>query len=212
MGFGRCARTTHVKAQQGPGQATHDTRKRHTGADFLTFCKRIARGFAKGEVHLTLDNVSTHETPAVEVWLAQHPRFHLQFTLTSASWTNHIGAWFGILTRQAHRRGSFDGERALVETIDAFASERNDQATPFVWIKTADHCSETPIACQGAIGRTRRPEPGCVPPVGTRIGVDLPAPFAPMRSTTSPGVTRNETSSSSRWCGTPRVGCARSTR
>ena len=66
MGFGRCARTTHVKAQQGPGQVTHDTRKRHTGAD-LTFCKRIARGFAKGEVHLTLDNVSTHETPAVEV-------------------------------------------------------------------------------------------------------------------------------------------------
>jgi transposase len=120
------------------GRVTHETRKRHTGADFLAFLKRIARAYPKGEVHVILDNVSTHKTPAVQAWLAQHERFHFHFTPTSASWMNQIEIWFGILTRQALRRGSFNAVRALVETIDAFTKEWNDHATPFQWVKTAD--------------------------------------------------------------------------
>jgi transposase len=120
------------------GRVTHDTRERHTGADFLAFLKRIARAYPKGEVHLILDNVSTHKTPAVQAWLAKHKRFVFHFTPTSASWMNQIEIWFGILTRQALRRGSFNGVGALVAAIDAFTSEWNDRAAPFAWVKTAD--------------------------------------------------------------------------
>ena len=70
------------------GQVTHDTRKRHAGADFLAFLKRIARAYPKGEIHLILDNVSTHKTPAVRAWLEKHPRFQFHFTPASASWTH----------------------------------------------------------------------------------------------------------------------------
>ena len=120
------------------GKVTHATRERHTGADFLAFLKRIARAYPKGEIHLILDNVSTHKTPAVREWLEKHKRFHFHFTPTSASWMNQIETWFGILTRRAVRRGSFDGVRALIAAIDAFTSQWNDQAAPFVWVKTAD--------------------------------------------------------------------------
>ncbi len=120
------------------GKVTHTTRERHTGADFLAFLKHIARAYPKGEIHLILDNVSTHKTPAVRAWLEKHKRFCFHFTPTSASWMNQIETWFGILTRQALRRGSSGGVRALIAAIDAFTSQWNDQAAPFAWVKTAD--------------------------------------------------------------------------
>ena len=120
------------------GKVTHETRDRHTGADYLAFLKRIARAYPKGEVHLILDNVSTHKTPAVNAWLARHKRFVFHFTPTSASWMNQIETWFSILTRQAIRRGSFGSVDDLVTAIDAFAAAWNDQAAPFAWVKTAD--------------------------------------------------------------------------
>ena len=70
--------------------------------------------------------------------LAWHKRCHFHFTPTSASWMYQTETWFGILTRQILRRGSCDGLRALIETIDAFTSEWNDRAAPFVSVKTAD--------------------------------------------------------------------------
>ena len=120
------------------GKVTHETRARHTGADFLAFLKRIARAYPKGEVHLILDNVSTHKTPAVQAWLARHKRFVFHFTPTSASWMNQIETWFSILTRQAIRRGSFGSVDDLERAIDAFADAWNDHAAPFAWVKTAD--------------------------------------------------------------------------
>lgn len=120
------------------GKVTHETRDRHTGADFLAFLKRIARAYPKGEVHLILDNVSTHKTPAVQAWLARHKRFVFHFTPTSASWMNQIETWFSILTRQAIRRGSFASVDDLERAIDAFTSAWNENAAPFAWVKTAD--------------------------------------------------------------------------
>jgi transposase len=120
------------------GRVTHEARERHTGADFLAFLKRIARAYPKGEVHLILDNVSTHKTPAVKAWLSRHKRFVFHFTPTSASWMNQIEIWFGILTRQAVRRGSFSSVKDLTSAIDEFTRQWNDGATPFTWIKTAD--------------------------------------------------------------------------
>ena len=122
----------------GTGQVTTETRERHTGADFLAFLRLIARTYPRGEVHVVLDNVSTHKTPAVGAWLARHQRFTFHFTPTSASWLNQVETWFGILTRQALRRGSFESVRALVAAIERFTREWNAGATPFIWVKTAD--------------------------------------------------------------------------
>jgi transposase len=122
----------------GSGQVTTDTRARHTGADFLAFMKRVARAYPKGELHVVLDNVSTHTTPDVKAWLARNPRVTFHFTPTSASWMNQVETWFGILTRQAIRRGSFRSVKELVAMIDAFTRQWNAGSSPFAWVKTAD--------------------------------------------------------------------------
>jgi transposase len=122
----------------GSGQVTTDTRARHTGADFLAFMKRVARAYPKGELHVVLDNVSTHTTPDVKAWLARNPRVTFHCTPTSASWMNQVETWFGILTRQAIRRGSFRSVKELVAMIDAFTRQWNAGSSPFAWVKTAD--------------------------------------------------------------------------
>src|SRR3972149_4959228 len=120
------------------GQVTNQARERHTGDDFLAFLRLLARTYRTGEVHVVLDNVSTHKTPAVVAWLARHPRFTFHFTPTSASWMNQVETWFGILSRQAIRRGSFESVRALIAAIERFTRPWNAGSSPFAWVKTAD--------------------------------------------------------------------------
>jgi transposase len=122
----------------GTGKVTEQTRERHTGEDFLAFLRLLARTYRGAEVHVILDNVSTHKTPDVQTWLARHRRFTFHFTPTSASWLNQVETWFGILTRQALRRGTFESVRALVAAIERFTREWNADATPFTWVKTPD--------------------------------------------------------------------------
>ncbi len=122
----------------GTGLVTTDTRERHTGADFLAFMRRVARAYPEGELHVVLDNVSSHSTPDVRAWLARHPRITFHFTPTSASWMNQVETWFGILTRQAIRRGSFRNVPELVAMIDAFTRQWNEGSGPFTWVRTAD--------------------------------------------------------------------------
>jgi len=120
------------------GKVTTDHRVRHTGADFLAFLERVARAYSSGELHIVLDNVSTHKTPDVRKWLAKHPRITFHFTPTSASWLNQIETWFGILTRGAIRRGSFGSVKELIAMIDAFTRQWNTGSSPFTWVKSAD--------------------------------------------------------------------------
>ena len=122
----------------GTGRVTTDTRDRHTGPDFLAFMRRVARAYPGGELHVVLDNVSTHTTPEVRAWLERHPRITFHFTPTSASWMNQIETWFGILTRQAIRRGSFSSVKELIAMIDAFTRAWNEGSSPFAWVRTAD--------------------------------------------------------------------------
>ena len=107
----------------------------HTGADFLRFMKAVARRYRGRPLHVVLDNSSTHSTPAVQAWLAAHPRIQFHFTPKGASWLNMVEAWFGILTRKSVRRASFDTVRALVRHIKAYIAEWNSHPTPFVWTK-----------------------------------------------------------------------------
>ena len=85
-----------------------------------------------------LENVSTHSIPEVRAWLARHPRITFHFTPTSASWMNQVETWFGILTRQAIRRGSFSSVKELVAMINAFTRAWNEGSGPFAWVRTAD--------------------------------------------------------------------------
>ena len=108
---------------------------RHTGADFLRFLKVLGRSHRKQDLHVILDNSSTHKTPEVKAWLEKNPRVHFHFTPTGASWLNMVEAWFSILTRKSVRRGSFDNVRALIKHIQKYIDHWNDDPTPFVWTR-----------------------------------------------------------------------------
>jgi transposase len=120
------------------GRVTNQTADRHRAVEFLDFLNLLARTYPRREIHMVLDNVSTHKTPEVDHWLGRHKRFHFHFTPTSASWMNQVETWFGILSRQAIRRGSFEGIRALIGAIERFTREWNTGASPFKWVKTPD--------------------------------------------------------------------------
>ncbi len=89
-------------------------------------------------MHLILDNLSVHKTPAVQRWLVQHPRFVLHFTPTYASWMNMIERFFGLLTEHALKRGSHSSVPVLRQAIGDYIDEHNKLGKPFVWTKTAE--------------------------------------------------------------------------
>lgn len=115
---------------------THD---RHRSVEFVGFLNAIDVQVPQPlDVHVVLDNLSTHKTPRVQRWLLRHPRFHLHFTPTHSSWLNQVERWFAGLTDRQLRRGSHRSKRELREAISTYVRIANDCAKPFVWIKTAD--------------------------------------------------------------------------
>ena len=100
--------------------------------------------YPRRKLHVVCDNYATHKHPAVTAWLARNPRITLHFTPTSGSWLNMVEIFFGIITRQAIRRGTFNSVDDLIESITAFINGWNDRCHPFVWTKPADqlldHC------------------------------------------------------------------------
>ena len=90
------------------------------------------------DVHLVMDNYGTHKTVSIRSWLARHPRFHVHFTPTSASWLNQVERWFATLTQRCIRRGTHRSTRELKRAIKQYVEINNDKPKPFVWYKTAD--------------------------------------------------------------------------
>ena len=121
------------------GKVVGECSERHTGADFLRFLKVLSRRYRKRELHVILDNSSTHKTPEVRAWKERHPQVHFHFTPTGASWLNMVEAWFSILTRKSVRRGSFDTVSALTKHLRRYIARWNDNPTPFVWTKEPAH-------------------------------------------------------------------------
>jgi transposase len=117
------------------GRVIGKCRPNANGAEFLVFLKILAARFRRKQLHIVLDNSSTHTTPAVLQWLQENPRVQLHFTPKGASWLNLIEAWFGILTRKSIRRGSFRNVTALVRHIGHYIEHWNENPTPFVWTK-----------------------------------------------------------------------------
>ncbi|HEX2714369.1 MAG TPA: IS630 family transposase [Candidatus Acidoferrales bacterium] len=112
---------------------------RHRAVEFRKFLERIEEAVpAALEVHLILDNYGTHKTPLIHRWLVRHPRFHVHFTPTSASWLNFVERWFAALTEKQLRRGVHRSTRELEAAVRRYINLTNDHPKPFVWTKTAD--------------------------------------------------------------------------
>ena len=112
---------------------------RHRAQEFRHFLNRIDAAVPSDlAIHLILDNYATHKTPAIHRWLLRHPRFHLHFTPTSASWLNLVERWFVELTRKQIKRGSHRSTKALRDAILTYIDLGNATPRPFVWSKTAD--------------------------------------------------------------------------
>ena len=121
------------------GEVIGSLHRRHRAVEFLKFLKRIDAAVPAGlSVHLVLDNASSHKTPTVRRWLAQHPRFVLHFTPTSSSWINLVERWFGELTTKLLRRGQHRSVRQLNAEIRQWIDDWNENPRPYVWTKTAE--------------------------------------------------------------------------
>ena len=120
------------------GQVTAAVKPKHRRQEFLAFLRQLDRAYPGQDLHLVMDNYATHKTPEVKAWLGAHPRFHVHFTPTSGSWLNLVEVWFGIIDRQAIRRGVFTSVKDLNAKIRAFITGWNNRKHPFVWTKTPD--------------------------------------------------------------------------
>ena len=151
---GTPARATHDYERNGTsslfaaldaasGKVIRSLHARHRAIEFKQFLAKIEREVpAELDVHLILDNYATHKTPAIKRWLAAHPRFHLHFTPTGASWLNLVERWFAELTARKLKRGAHRSTRALNADINAWVEHWNEDPKPFVWTKTADQILE----------------------------------------------------------------------
>ena len=121
------------------GQVIGSLHARHRAIEFKKFLQTLDREVPDElDVHVILDNSSTHKTPAVKKWLLAHPRFVLHFTPTSSSWLNLVERWFSELTNKKLRRGAHRSVRELNTDIRAWIADWNENPRPYVWTKTAD--------------------------------------------------------------------------
>ena len=120
------------------GQVTAGHYKRRRRVEFLDFMNRIVADYPGKEIHVILDNLSTHK-PKRGRWLVRHPNVRFHFTPTYSSWLNQIEVWFSILQRNSLAGASFTNVQQLTDHIDAFVDSYNTRAVPFVWTKPAVH-------------------------------------------------------------------------
>ncbi|SDP29957.1 Transposase [Nakamurella panacisegetis] len=120
------------------GKVTQACYPRHRSDEFLLFLKKVVKAYPRIDLHIVVDNYATHKHPTVNAWLAKNPRVTLHFTPTSGSWMNMVEIFFGIITRQAIRRGVFHSVTELQAAITRFIDAWNENCHPFTWTKTAD--------------------------------------------------------------------------
>jgi len=152
---GQAERRTHDYARHGTtslfaaldvasGQVIGELHRRHRAIEFRKFLDTIDAAVPDDlDVHLILDNYGTHKTPAIRRWLLRHPRFHVHFTPTSASWLSLVERWFAALTEKQLRRGTHRSTRQLEAAIRTYLAISNERPKPFVWTKSADEILAT---------------------------------------------------------------------
>lgn len=126
------------------GQVIADMTERHRAQEFRRFLNLINRSVPEDlDVHLVVDNVSTHKTPEIKRWLLRHPRFTLHFTPTYTSWINLVERWFAELSTKWLKRGTHRSTKELEAAITQWIDVWNEDPKPFVWHKSADEILET---------------------------------------------------------------------
>ena len=145
---GRATRHTHDYKRHGvidlyaalevqTGKVTHQLSESHTAADFLSFMRKVERAYRGRELHVIVDNSSSHGTPKIKEWLAKHPLVHFHYTPTSASWLNQVEGFFGVLGKQSLGVTNFPTKKALRDHLNAFMKSWNKNPTPFEWTNPA---------------------------------------------------------------------------
>lgn len=147
---GQVERRTHEYTRHGTtslfaafnvktGTVIGEFHQRHRGREFRKFLDTIEAAVPPAlDVHVILDNYGTHKTPLIHRWLVRHPRFHVHFTPTGASWINLVERWFAALTVKQLRRGVHRRTRELEVAITQYIARTNARPQPFIWTKTAD--------------------------------------------------------------------------
>jgi len=150
MDLGQPERQTHNYIRNGTldlfaalnvatGEVIARCKPQHRAQDFISFLRELDQYVEPGlEVHVVLDNLSTHKAPPVHRFMLRHPRFQLHFTPTYASWLNLVERFFGLLTEHALKRGSFTSIPRLRAAILEYVASHNARNKPFRWTKTAD--------------------------------------------------------------------------
>lgn len=155
MSLGQPERRTHDYVRHGTtdlfaaldvatGEVLGKCYPKHRAMEFKKFLVEIDLAVpSELNVHVVLDNLATHKTPAIKHWLSKRPRFHLHFTPTHASWMNMVERFFGLLTEHALRRGSHSSVSQLRTAIQDYLDAHNDDPKPFKWTKSADKVLES---------------------------------------------------------------------
>lgn len=148
--FGKTAKRTHDYVRCGTtnlfaafnvktGQVMAECFSRRRIPEFLRFMDRVVARYPEDQkLHVVMDNLSTHSGKEVDKWLARHPNVKFHYTPVGSSWLNQVEGWFGIITRQAIRRGTFTSLSQLVRRISDYVQNWNEDATPFEWTATAE--------------------------------------------------------------------------
>jgi len=163
MKKGRCGTMTHDYKRYGTttlyaalsmldGKVIGQCSPRHRSREFIGFLNTIDQQTPPDlDLHLIVDNYSTHKSPPVQRWLKRHSRFHLHFTPTSSSWLNLVERWFGEITRKRIRRGSFSSVEDLLAAINDYLAHYNSAPKRFVWTKSADMILAKIERCKAAL-------------------------------------------------------------
>jgi transposase len=164
MKKGRCGTLTHDYKRHGTttlfaalnmldGKVIGECLPRHRSNEFVKFLGTLDRNTpAERDLHLIVDNYSTHKSPPVIRWLKRRPRFHLHFIPTSSSWLNRIERWFRNITDKAIRRGAFKSVPSLIAAIQPYLDAHNAAPKIFTWTKDANTILAKIAKCKEALG------------------------------------------------------------
>lgn len=150
MGLGYVEGVTHDYKRHGTttlfaaldiasGKVIAQCKRRHRHQEYLSFLKHVDENVPQElDIHVVVDNYATHKHPKVKRWLATHPRWHVHYTPTYASWLNQVEIWFNIITQRAIRRGTFSSVKELIARIEDYIKHYDRHPQPFAWTATAD--------------------------------------------------------------------------
>jgi transposase len=148
--FGKTEKRTHDYVRHGTtnlfamlnvntGHVAADCYPRRRTSEFISFMDKVVKQYSKDQkLHVVMDNLSTHSGDDVDKWLAAHPNVKFHYTPTGSSWLNQIETWFGIITKQAIRRGTFVSLPQLIRRIKDYTGTWNEAAKPFEWVATPE--------------------------------------------------------------------------